>query len=970
MALDLIRFFDETTPSDGPWRFVGFQDLTNTKYAGLWFRSGVTSADLVSRVNRDGPGKSVYFAIGSFAKEKHPSRKDPNRLVVSRRGEACVSMKSLVTDTDFKDHYPDAPSAVEATVELCRSTGIPLWTWLVHTGGGLHFHWCFEENVPIAAWQPVADAFKAVLLARSYKCDLMVSADRARVMRVPGTYNMKPGRGQALVEAVRNDGPLIPFGTMQAAVMRNAAGLATRTVAAVPIAGAAKQTAARTGEWLEQHGKIVSADTSPETDLAGQVQAPTGRPPADMVRIVERCRVMHEALATGGAGHPEPVWKDVLSIAAKCGDATSWAHKLSQGHPGYNVAATDTKLADRMNHGPALCKTFGQHPETAALCKGCMYRGLDLGKRAFTSPAQLGEFDNPLKFKNGFDPHADGSVWRWLPVQTAKGQDPDWKVEPFLPDYRFHNYRLDQRDDRGLFLLFDVGFRGSKLEPNEVSVNILNDKQAFFKACAPFITPTADEQTALAGLKQNWIQALRRSTTRHIEVGNKLGWIDSRGRKGFSFGDRLLWQDDLDHLEMLPGRSRQAGSIEPWLVCARRIIHGAPLQAHLPLAISVGALLAGLYDVRAAVVSLYGPSATGKSAAMSTAAAMWDKPTQFIASPSDTSNSVGRFISQHRHLPMFQDDIAVNRKDPQSIKAFINLVFNTVFGRERGRMPANAGDPVINEYCTMAGFASNTRLQELGGLGATSQQAIEARIFEFEVPQWVRPEDGKTDFEQLSNNYGHAGLEIVSYMLRNKSMVADVRRHMDEYFRHSCPDPGDVRRFILSAGSLAVSGYCILDYVFKFDAPRQAFLDMVIGNVNGSLTTDSQAHGGVVGLNRPGDELLQINLMRAANPHRIVRTDQDPAVDSGANWTHWGPALREYLVGHEAIGNGRLYLSMPAMGQWAGEHGFSPRTWMEQVLRSPICMGEKKVLLGLNTHGVSPSRVKCLVLDITKLNQL
>jgi hypothetical protein len=62
---------------------------------------------------------------------------------------------------------------------------------VVSSGGGYHIYWPFTEEVEAAKWKPLAESFKRLCKQEGLVIDWNCTADAARVLRIPGTVNLK-----------------------------------------------------------------------------------------------------------------------------------------------------------------------------------------------------------------------------------------------------------------------------------------------------------------------------------------------------------------------------------------------------------------------------------------------------------------------------------------------------------------------------------------------------------------------------------------------------------------------------------------------------------------------------------------------------------------------------------------------------------------------------------------------------------
>ena len=134
--------------------------------------------------------RDVYFALATF--------KDPN--TPKPREQANVHLvKSLWVDLDCGElkakegkGYIDKETALLDLERFLEETKLPE-PCIVDSGGGIHAYWIFTEAVSYDKWFPLASAFKAFCIQHKLIIDPACTSDGARILRVPGTYNLKDG---------------------------------------------------------------------------------------------------------------------------------------------------------------------------------------------------------------------------------------------------------------------------------------------------------------------------------------------------------------------------------------------------------------------------------------------------------------------------------------------------------------------------------------------------------------------------------------------------------------------------------------------------------------------------------------------------------------------------------------------------------------------------------------------------------
>ena len=110
-----------------------------------------------------------------------------------RSKDGAVELKSLFLDIDVKKGaYPDTAACAAALGKFIKASGMPRPTLAVETGGGgVHVHWVLDRALKVIDWLPLANALKNATKQHGLITDEGVTADAARILRVPDTVNWK-----------------------------------------------------------------------------------------------------------------------------------------------------------------------------------------------------------------------------------------------------------------------------------------------------------------------------------------------------------------------------------------------------------------------------------------------------------------------------------------------------------------------------------------------------------------------------------------------------------------------------------------------------------------------------------------------------------------------------------------------------------------------------------------------------------
>ncbi|MDO0878782.1 phage/plasmid primase, P4 family [Anoxybacillus gonensis] len=281
--------------------------------------------------------QNVYFGVGLRKERLSERQRGSNKDVYSLPG---VWLE--IDTTDGKHAKKNLPDMEQAQAILNTFPLEP--SIIVHSGGGLHCYWLFDKSVRILdplnqqRAERMLTRFQTafIRLAQAKGLHIDKTADLARVLRVPGTFNRKeepkPVRTLVFNENVRYS----PRDLYEA---------------------------------LEE----IESKLSPEEKQNVQQDYQSGElPDADPNKIISECQFIRGYLENKeSAIYPE--WMAALTIGAYCENYEQICHDWSKGHPGYSPAETDRKIKEiRTNMKPRTCAAI--HEEFGA-CSGCKHFG-------------------------------------------------------------------------------------------------------------------------------------------------------------------------------------------------------------------------------------------------------------------------------------------------------------------------------------------------------------------------------------------------------------------------------------------------------------------------------------------------------------------------------------------------------------------------------------------------------------------
>ncbi|MGX1402384.1 P4 family phage/plasmid primase-like protein [Bradyrhizobium japonicum] len=296
---------------------------------------------------------NVYFGVGVRKEDLGEYKRGKNEDVL------YVPGVWVEIDLNGGDHaagnlptYEDAKSILET---------FPLEASIInHSGGGLHCFWLFDTPVQILSKQNLQSAERMlarfqnvfIRLARAKGLHIDNTADLARVLRVPGTYNLKSNPKPVKTELFEIERRYALIDLFEAIESIES------TLPEEP-----KEKAAR----KQYDGEIPDAK-HPE-------------------RIVQECQFIREYL-----DHQETAnyaeWMAALSIAAYCENGEGLVHDWSKEHPDYKEQDVERKYNEiRSRMKPRTCQGIDQE---FGRCNGCRHFN------KINSPIALGMEKKPM----------------------------------------------------------------------------------------------------------------------------------------------------------------------------------------------------------------------------------------------------------------------------------------------------------------------------------------------------------------------------------------------------------------------------------------------------------------------------------------------------------------------------------------------------------------------------------------------
>ncbi len=724
--MDTVEFLGRVLPDEG---YLVATVINPDRRAQKSYETVEALANAVIRI--DIAGGNVYYALSSFVE-------------AGNRKQANVhKTKSLFIDIDCGEDKPfaDQREGAKALKAFLKASGMPA-PMVVNSGRGLHVYWPMTEALSPMDWQPLADGLKECAKHHEFEIDPSVTADSARVLRPVGTHNPKNGVEVALIKDCPDYDPATLRSVLSSYIKRMPA----------------------------PRGFAKAAPSS----LTAALSSGQEYEPARADKVLAGCGQVRWA-ATNQHEVDEPFWYALMGVAAFCDDAEAVAVAWSDQHPDFDYSKTVLKIEQwkRQATGPTTCKKFKDLRNSG--CSKCPFSG------KITSPAQIGrqlaEAEGPAEdvldtvahevpLPKGFKRTKAGGI-----AQTI--DDTDIEVVPF--DMYPISYGRDEA------LGYEV-VRYHWKRPHK-GWQELKFRQAYLAdGNREFPTAIADQGIVLPhkGLTErfqlmlrSYMDELRRLRTT-TNLYTTLGWKEDN--TVFVLGERQVRKDEQGQVviedvvlssavqRVSNGMYGTKGDHEKWLKITK-LMDVAGLNAHIfAMGVSMSAPLYQFTGLKGGVLSLYGPTGSGKSLAQLAMQSVWGNPIELHYQSKYTQNALFMRLSFYSNLPMTIDETTM-----MPDKEVGDFIYGVTQGRDKSRLNARVEERDPRTWAAPVTLSTN---RPMGGklLAATFEtDAQMARMLELSLDSsdlFTKSTDvGRKFYNTITRNYGHVGVWVLEWLV-------------------------------------------------------------------------------------------------------------------------------------------------------------------------------------------------------------
>ena len=715
--------------------------------------------DLVKTIDSLKATTNVFVAMSSF--KGH-----------SRKADQASYGRSFFVDLDVGEGkgYESKEDALESLAKFVEANGLPP-AITVDSGTGVHAYWFLDKNLPTEEWKVYAEKFKDLCLNNGLAIDPVVTADVARILRSPDTFNYKtntptPTKVITWHEEVSTIEDWITILGENETIVD----FEDIVNAKVPLSS--------------EQRKALKLDNFQSKFKTIAIKSLKGEGCAQIANII-----------TNAASLDEPLWYAGLSIAQHCSDRDEAIHKISEDHPEYTRQGTERK-ANQTQDKPQSCITFNNM--NPGLCDSCQHFN------KITNPLSLGkEFipaivpSNTPLVMNGrmvglpkdLYPFVYGGKEGGIYYEPPQEFDDDGQSLPrkkaiLVCKYDLYPVRRVDSPTDGECLEMQVHLPHDPVRNFSMPMRCLysvNDFRDIITSQGILYNPNSQQGKYLMTYLYAWGDYLITKSKAEI-MRQQMGYTEDK--KAFIVGDKELTHDGQvlnsptnPLIRDMVKKLHTLGSYEVWKEAANRLnTPSLELQAFTMLT-GLGSILMHKTSTPGVTIALTGAdSGSAKTGALRAALSMWGEPEKLglhTEKGGTTNGMVERYLTLHNIVFGLDEVGNIEGKD------LSGLVHKIATGSGKIRMQAsvNAEREQKASASLIAILTSNHSLYDKIHQYKKNANGEIARFIEFTVRKpklfYDNPEAGFEIFDTFNKNYGWAGIDFVKNLYKTSEEVVD-----------------------------------------------------------------------------------------------------------------------------------------------------------------------------------------------------
>ena len=740
------QFFEKVLPTQGNICVFGLKQGPKPK----WAETIDEAIELMKEFDAD--NWNTFFALGTFEG-------------LQRKANECIFMRSFFVDVDCGENkpYEKGEDGLTAIHKFVEDAGLPT-PIIVNSGNGVHAYWPFVEEVPTDIWKPYAEKFLELCNEHGFNVDPVVTNDAARVLRVPGSRNLK---GEPLPVVLIQDAEPTEFDEL------------------IKLLGEVKPVfnLANIEKGLDPDTKAIYEKYNNNFEYSFATLAEKSLEGNGCEQI--------KHIIINAASLSEPMWYAGLSVAVRCNDGASAIHLLSEDHPDYDHDNTERKAeqARTAANWAFGCESFDK--ANPGLCGDCPYKGqisgpIVLGKvfRVAEQSTATDETDtvrkedtNEVFFPDYLQPFfrgIKGGIYYQPPPRHIKGGKTVQDDPELLTQFDIYPTQRVYSTYDGECMLMQIDFpkdasREFLLPMKEIGA-VDKLKAILFAQGLKFEPAHAPK---LASYLMRWATYLT-NIKRADVMRHQQGWTTEE-HKSYVIGTTEYCDDGTEQYTPPSPMAKnvvrhvtQKGSLEEWKNIMK-LFNDPGYEIHaFTVLCGFASALVEFMNVNGMCLVLCGGSGAGKTGALYGALSVWGHPENLSVFDA-TGNAM-----MNRMVVCKNNPYGLDEQSNTDGKLLSHLMYNLSNGQPKLRLMSSANQEREASFVTklIGIITTNTDPRDLMEMFKGDTNAEQMRYFQ---PDIVKPmvsgyeltdQRGMDMFESLKSHYGHAGPIFIKELLK------------------------------------------------------------------------------------------------------------------------------------------------------------------------------------------------------------
>ena len=902
-------------------------------------------------------GNNTFYALAAFDGSG------------KREAAAAQTIRALFTDLDCGEGkaFPTKKAAVAALQGFLAASGLDTlgMPWIVDSGGGVHAYWPLEEEIAIDEWKPLAEAFKRLAKQLAFPIDMTVTADAARVLRMPGTLNWK-------------------YDPPRSVLLRHRGGIFTVPLLTQIID--AKLLASNVPVRLPSTALVIPGKP-PSSVMTPMAKAMMGNTDTFFKNILVKtvngtgCEQLKHYIEHATDDGMEPVWRGLLSWTRVCEDGEKASRKISAMHP-YDEDRMHQKL--REIKGPYACHKMDS--ENPGICPKCTHwnrftNPLILGREvqtvteADTVFVQQAE-DGPHVILDRPEPPRDFEYGRTSGVYYRKKADKEDEKDQLIMLTPYDFFMTRMFSDGPVHQAEFKVIKGSKIFTFAVPTKDITKMDSCIKVLA-----SNNVIAAHAGCDMYLYHYVRQSINiasaagASVPVPPRFGWQDDGC---FAVHDTVYspngpehdYQFVSDRLANLISATQARGSLEGYAemvhMMRRKAADDPMVWGHLAIiGAGLGSILMNFtpHGSRAATMHICSTtSGSGKTISQAMGVSAWGDPNRYTVAATTSERTMMQRASLLGSLVLPVDE--VTEKIRENDRGWLpRFVFDYAAGMHKIKGTAS-GNTEIQHDALWTGIALLTSnapgLEAMMGARAHTSEGEARRYLEWQIPRgytikWTDEERRIRD--TMAENYGVAGPAFARWCVTHQDKVRDIMARVSAHWTQ-ISGATDEERFWTALATSIISAFLLAGpkYANIINVPTQNIIEFLLALV--------KRHRRVIaGNQRTAMDVL--NAYTAEHIGNFVKTEGSHVMQSLLGGQAIQPGSSRYAVKgrveYDVIpGHVDFYIEVRALKLHCADNSMSYEQFFDELQkreRTTVQMCRKNLLAG--TKGAD-MKVNCV----------